>query len=396
MSTEPGVLDGYKVVELGVWIAGPAAAGLLADWGAEVIKVESAVGDPQRHVLASLGRGADRLPPFEVDNRGKRSVVIDLKSDAGRQNMDRLLDDADVFITNLRVDALRKLGLDPDAVRSRFPSLVYGLVTGYGSSGPDADRAAYDVAGFWARTGVANSFTVAGGEPPILPPSYGDHLTATSLVAGIGAALAARERTGNGRLVETSLLRTGMYAVAADLSGQVATGRSGRTLARNEAPQPLVNAYRCGDGLWLWLILLESDRHWPTLTGALDSTVEGCDLGSDERFATARGRMENRRELIAAFDEHFATKTRDEWAAVFEEHDVWWAPQATPAEVIADPQVIAANGIIAMPGSDTLEPLDSIAGPVDFDGQATQVRRASPQVGEHTDEVAAEFGFETP
>ncbi len=384
-------LDGVRVVELGVWIAGPAAAGVLADWGAEVIKVESPGGDPQRHILATVGREAARLPPFEVDNRGKRSIVLDLKTDVGLRDMHRLLAEADVFVTNLRVEALRRLGLDPDELRERYPALVYGLVTGYGTEGPDADRAAYDVAGFWARSGVANAFTAKGGEPPLCPPSFGDHITATGLVGGVCAALVARARTGRGRLVETSLLRSGIWAGSADLSLQVQNGTAGRTLARHEAPNPMLNGYRCADDRWLWLILLESDRHWPALSEALGDTA----LAADERFGSAGGRAKNRRELIARFGEIFATKNRDEWGEILDAHGVWWAPQADLADVVADPQVTAARAIVELPASDLVEAAATVASPVDFDRQPITIRRASPVAGEHTAEIVAEFGLES-
>lgn len=385
----PLPLKGVKVVELGVWIAGPAAAGMLADWGADVIKVEPPGGDPQRHVLKSLGLGDARLPPFEVDNRGKRSIVLDLKTDDGRDDMAKLLDDADVFITNLRLPALRDLGIDPDAVRRRWPSIVYGLVTGFGSRGPDAERAAYDVAGFWARSGAANAFTTRGGSPPGLPASFGDHLTATSLVAGVNAALVARAATGEGRLVETSLLRTGMYTVAADLSLHLQNGKSGRALDRSEASQPLVNSYRCADGAFLWLILLETDRHWPKLVTALGRP----ELAADERFATAAARFGNRRALIAELDASFAARSRDGWAAILDEHDVWWAPQHDADAVLSDPQVLAANGVVGLPGSAALPATSTIATPVDFDGEPTRVARACPTIDEHGDELRRQYGL---
>ena len=384
-------LEGVRVVELGVWIAGPAAAAVLADWGAEVIKVESPGGDPQRHILATVGREAPRLPPFEVDNRGKRSIVLDLKTDVGLRDMHRLLAEADVFVTNVRVEALRRLGLDPDSLGERYPALVFGLVTGYGTEGPDADRAAYDVAGFWARSGVANAFTARGGEPPLCPPSFGDHITATGLAGGISAALVARARTGRGRLVETSLLRAGIWAGSADLSLQAVNGTAGRTLARHEAPNPMLNAYRCADDRWLWLILLESDRHWPALSEALGV----AELAADERFGSAGGRAKNRRELIARFGEIFAGRTREEWGEILDAHGVWWAPQADLADVVADPQVAAARALVELPASDHAEPAPTVASPVDFDRQPITVRRASPATGEHTAELVAEFGLES-
>lgn len=384
-------LAGFRVVELGVWIAGPAAAGMMADWGAEVIKVESASGDPQRHILRQAGLPDARLPAFEVDNRGKRSVVLDLKTDAGKRDMLKLLADADVFVTNLRRPALADLGLDPDTLRAAFPSLVYGLVTGYGSQGPDADRPGYDVGAFWARSGAASTATFKDSPPPGLAPSFGDHVTATTLVAGVCAALAGRSVSGEGRLVETSLLRTGMYTVSADLSTHVHNGKSGRALARHEASQPLMNSYATNDGRWFWMLCLESERHFPNLVKALD-TPEWLD---DERFATAVGRYKHRREVIAELDAAFATMSFEKATAALDEFDVWWTPMNRPDDVIADPQVEAAHGFVDVPPSDTAKPIRSISTPVDFDGERPVPMRASPGIGEHTAEVVAEFGLES-
>ncbi len=385
-----GTLSGFTVVELGVWIAGPAAAGMLADWGADVIKVESADGDPQRHVLRQVGLPEARLPAFEVDNRGKRSIVLDLKSEEGKADMLTLLGQADVFVTNVRVKALRTLGLDPDTLRAQFPSLVYGLVTGYGSSGPDADRAGYDVGAFWARSGAAASMMVMGDEPPGLAPSFGDHVTATSLVAGICAALAGRASTGQGTLVETSLLRNGMYCGAATLATHVHNGKSGRMLGRNEASNPLMNPYASSDGHYLWLLCLEAERHWPNVVAA----IERPEWLDDERYATAVGRYKNRRALIADLDAVFATRTFDEWTDRLAEHDVWWTPMNTADGVIDDPQVAAIDGFVEIPASDTLEGITSVSTAVDFDGQRPVPPRASPEIGEHTAEIRAEKGLD--
>lgn len=162
-----GPLHGVKVVELGVWVAGPAATGLMADWGANVIKVEPPTGDPQRAVFGALGV-ADQagVPPFEIDNRGKRSVVLDLRSEEGLATLHSLLAEADVFVSNVRPAGLTRMGLDPAALTARYPRLVYGLLTGYGSRGPDVDRAGYDVGAFWARSGLAHTLVAPGDNPP--------------------------------------------------------------------------------------------------------------------------------------------------------------------------------------------------------------------------------------
>lgn len=385
------MLEGFRIVELGVWIAGPAAAGMMADWGADVIKVEAASGDPQRHILRQAGFPDARIPAFEVDNRGKRSIVLDLKTDAGRQDMLRLLADADVFVTNLRVKALTDLGLDPDTLRAAFPALVYGLVTGFGSKGPDADRAGYDVGAFWARSGAASGATLKDAAPPGLASAFGDHVTGTTLVAGICAALAGRSLTGEGALVETSLLRTGMYTVSSDLSTHVHNGKSGRMLARHEASQPMMNSYADSEGRWFWLLCLESERHFPNLVKALDHP----EWLEDERFSTAVGRYKNRRDVIAAFGAAFATKTLDEWIVLLDEHDVWWTPMNRPDDLLVDPQVLAAEGFVDVPASATTDPIRSISTPVDFNRQRPVPPRASPGVGEHTAEITEEFGLES-
>ena len=198
----PGPMEGVRVVELGVWIAGPAAGLILADWGADVVKIEPpGAGDPARSFARMLGGDLPFNPPFEMDNRGKRGVAIDVTRPAGHALAVELIERADVFVTNVRPSALARLGLDPVAVLSVHPRLVYALLTGYGMEGPDADRAAYDIAAFWARSGVAGLLTQPGGQPPFQRGGMGDHGAGLSAAAGICAALYARERSGDRKSV---------------------------------------------------------------------------------------------------------------------------------------------------------------------------------------------------
>jgi crotonobetainyl-CoA:carnitine CoA-transferase CaiB-like acyl-CoA transferase len=188
-----GPLAGVRVVELGVWVAGPAAAGLMADWGADVVKVEPPAGDPQRRVFGALGVADQQgVPPFEIDNRGKRSVVLDLQTDDGRVQMERLLATADVFVTNVRPEALARLGLAHDEVLARHPRLVYASLTGYGLEGPERDRAGYDIGAFWARSGLAHTMVPPDELPPGLRSGMGDHVTGMSLLGGVLAKLLER------------------------------------------------------------------------------------------------------------------------------------------------------------------------------------------------------------
>ena len=370
-----GPLEGVKVLELGVWVAAPAATGLMADWGADVIKVEPPAGDPQRAVFGALGV-ADQagVPPFEID----KSVVLDLRTDEGLARMDELLAGADVFVTNLRLGALARLGLDAATVAVRYPTLVYGLLTGYGSSGPDADRAGYDIGAFWARSGLAHTLVAPGDNPPPVRSGQGDHTTALSMCAGVMAALFDRERTGKGGVVETSLLRTGIYTLGWDVGVQLRFGKRTSTKRRDQNPSPQMLNYSCSDGRSFWLLGLEADRHWPGLVAAIDRP----DLGVDPRFTTAVLRSKNCGELISILDEHFATQTFDFWTARFDEHDVWWAPLNSIAEAIADEQVIASGAFVDMTPQPGEAPYRAVNSPVDFGGYSPTYGPV-PRLGEH-------------
>jgi crotonobetainyl-CoA:carnitine CoA-transferase CaiB-like acyl-CoA transferase len=384
------VLEGIRVIEMALWVAGPAAGGILADWGADVVKIEPPEGDPMRALFqTAMGSKVDRNPPFALDNRGKRSVVLDVHVPEGRAAAEQLIAGADVFVTNIRPDALARMGLDAVTLTARFPRLVYAGITGYGAEGPDRNRPGYDVGAFWARSGVAHTLTAEGTAPPQLRGGFGDHVTAIATVAGIVAALFERERSGRGRLVETSLLRTGMYCLGWDLGIQLAFDKVKPSVARTEIETPLVNCYQAEDGAWFWLIGLEADRHFPALARA----IERPELCDDARFKTARDRRHNRRELIVILDAAFARRSRSEWADRFDREDVWWAPVQTAAEVVRDPQAAAAGAFVDVPaafGASTR----GIATPVAFGEAPPLAPGPVPALGEHTTAVLHEHGFD--
>jgi crotonobetainyl-CoA:carnitine CoA-transferase CaiB-like acyl-CoA transferase len=381
-----GPLEGVKVVELGVWVAGPAAGGVLADWGADVIKLEPPTGDPARKFGKMLGIEDGTSPPFEMDNRGKRSIVLDVTAEEGRATARELLSRADVFLTNVRPAALGRMGLDFEAVAARNPRLVYGLITGYGESGPDADRAAYDVAAFWARAGLAHLLTRPGETPPFQRGGMGDHMAGMTLAAAVCAALVARARTGTGQLVSTSLYRQGAYTVSFDLNTFLMTGHTIAIGQRESMGNPCMNNYRAGDGRRFWIVGLEAGRHWPPLCRA----VGRPDWLTDPRFDTPYARAVNAGELIAELDETFAAKPLDEWTKVFAaEPDFFWAPINTLEDIVADDQFHAAGGIVYVPDGDGTVPM--VATPADFHGTPWAPRSAAPEIGEHTAEVLAEL-----
>jgi crotonobetainyl-CoA:carnitine CoA-transferase CaiB-like acyl-CoA transferase len=367
-------------------VAGPAAAGILADWGADVIKIEPPAGDPGRMFGRMLGCDLGVNPPFELDNRSKRSIVLDLTTDAGRGLAFELLADADVFITNVRPGALRRLGLDFESVSAHNPRLVYGLITGYGETGPEADRAAYDVAAFWSRAGVAQLLTRPGDTPPFQRGGMGDHSAGMTLAAAVCAALLARERTGTGQLVSTSLYRQGAYTVSFDINTYLMTGQPIGVGQRESMGNPCMNNYAAGDGRRFWIVGLDVDRHWPPLC----RVVGRPEWLTDPRFRDARARATNAVQLIAALDEIFATRSLDEWAQLFaSEPDFFWSPVNSIEDAVADEQFHAAGGIVDVPDGEAA--IAMVATPADFHGTPWSPRSAAPQLGQHTDEVLAEL-----
>jgi crotonobetainyl-CoA:carnitine CoA-transferase CaiB-like acyl-CoA transferase len=388
------MLKGLKVVELASYVAAPGAGGILADWGAKVVKIESTSGDAFRRVFDTAKNDLPGNPVFELDNRGKRGIAVDIRTDEGREILRRLTKDADVFLTNVRPAALERSEMDWDSLHKHNPKLIYATVTGYGLEGPDRDRPGFDVAAFWCRSGMANMMAVKGTSPGLLRMAVGDHITSIATVSGIMAALYQREKTGKGQLVEASLLRTGIYAVSCDLSVQLMFGRLGSLYPREKNLVPANNFYRTADDRWLTLVPRQGDADWPDICKALGRP----DIATDERFNSPRARREHAGELTALLDEVFATKTRDEWAKLFDAADVVWAPAMTAAEVVDDPQAIA-SGAFTEVESASGKRFRSVNAPVRFRDETGEpifketAHTHAPAIGEHTNEVLGELGF---
>jgi crotonobetainyl-CoA:carnitine CoA-transferase CaiB-like acyl-CoA transferase len=374
-------LEGTRVIDLGTFVVGPSAAAILADWGADVVKVEPPDGDPNRAWTT------DRNPTFELDNRGKRSITLNLRVSSAVDVLLDLLTDADVLVTNLRPGVLETLGLDYGALAVRYPRLVYAAITGYGSEGPDRDRAAYDGGAFWARAGVLASMTLPGAELPFAPGGSGDHVTAITAVAGIAAALANRGRTGRGQQVSTSLFRSGIFTIGADVNRVLRVGQAFGTRHRTEVPNPLYNSYRCADDRQLFLLGLQPDRHWESLVAALDAPG----LLDDPRFASALDRAANAPALIAILSDAFASASFADWAAKLDAHGMWWAPVQGPMDIPDDPQAVAAGAFVEAPVTEGTATM--VATPVDFSATPWTVARRAPEIGEHTEELLLERGL---
>ena len=304
----------------------------------------------------------------------------------------RLVATADVFVTNMRPQFLQRVGLDHTALLAQHPRLVYASLTAYGLEGPDRDAPGYDMAAFSGRSGLADRAMPRGAAPPILPGGMGDNVTAITIVAGIMGALFHRERSGSGQLVSTSLLRTGIYSIGMDVATRVGLGRAAPPSPRTKPQNPLMNTYCAGDGKWFWLVGAESERHWPGIVKALGD----ASLLQDARFATPRERRRNAQALVAAIDTLAAAHARDEWAAIFREHDVWWAPINSVDDLLRDPQVLASGAFVKVPvpvGQAAPDSFNGVATPVDFGATPAGPSGPPPAIGADTDTILGALGI---
>ena len=385
-------LAGIRVLEVASWMFIPSGGSVLADWGAEVIKVEPPTGDPQRGLVSSgLLPGAGGVNfMVEQPNRSKRSVTLDLAHPDGLETLLRLVETADVFLTSYLPPVRRKLGIDVEHVRARNPGIVYARGSGQGPKGPDAAKGGYDGASYWARGGVGSVMPEReGGWPPgQVSPAFGDVMAGMATAGGIAAALVRRERTGEGAVVDCSLLATAMWqvsplVVASKLFGFSKIPQGDRALS----PNPLVNVYRTADDRFISLILLQSDRHFPELCACLGRP----ELAEDERFADAAARAENKVACVGALDAVFESRPLAHWTEALADFSGVWSVFQTVDELYDDPQVVA-NGYLPAIEAGNGQTVQLVANPVQFDEQAVEATRA-PEHGEHTEAVLLELGL---
>jgi crotonobetainyl-CoA:carnitine CoA-transferase CaiB-like acyl-CoA transferase len=383
--------DGIRVVELAQWVFVPVAGALLADWGADVIHIEPREGDPYRG-LATQGIGTERSGvnmSLALANRGKRSIALNVQTEEGQAVVHRLLESADVFLTNMRSKALHRLGLDPDTLTARYPRLVYARGSGFGPNGPDADQAGYDATAFWARGGLAHMLTPPERDYPIgQRGAMGDRNGAMALAFGVAAALLKRTRTGQGSVVDVSLLATAMWTLSSDVLAALGGDQPKASGGRGPLVNPVMAGYRTKDGRHIQLVFLQPDRYWVDFCRVIGRD----DLAEDPRFADIKVRRENAAACIAELDAEFAKRTFSEWKELLQRLDAPWAPVQSVPELVDDPQV-KANGYIGEVEIDGQAAYRLPAVPVLFDGRPPEMRRA-PEHGEDTETVLSELGFE--
>lgn len=385
-------LEGIKVVEVAMWAFVPACGGMLSDLGADVIKVEPPSGDPLRGLqIGAIGGGGGIDLSWESYNRGKRSITLDLKQPEGREVLMKLCEDADVFLTNLLPPARKKMGIDADSIREKFPDIIYASGSGTGPKGPDSAKGGYDAITFWARGGISSSLTEDDAAYPVGPPgpAFGDTLSGSMLAGAICAAIAKRAMTGESSVVDVSLLGTAMWSMQRFIAQSTMDGR--QRFDRPSNPKPhnvLVSNYRTSDDRFVSLCMLQADKYWAGFCEAAGRP----DMASNPDFATDALRREHMEACHAEMTALFASKTLAEWREALSRQDGQWDIVQDVGEIHADVQVQANNLVQTVDyGDGSTIPL--VAVPMLFDGEPMPARR-SPDLGADSDAILESLGYD--
>jgi crotonobetainyl-CoA:carnitine CoA-transferase CaiB-like acyl-CoA transferase len=385
-----GPLDGIRVVEISMFQQGPVAGMRLGDLGADVIKVEPPAGDPGRGFMRVIGAMAGLKGHnyyFEHGNRNKRSVVLDLKTEKGMEVFLKLIDTADVFLNNMSIQAPLKMGIGPEVLMARNPRLIYGQASGWGRKGPDADDLSFDYTGI-ARCGLMMACGERGAPPTQILPGIGDEIGGLMCAWGVTAALYSREKTGQGQVVDTSLMGSLIGALAFIMAAPAILGNEFPRQVRAKAGNPLYNHYCCQDDKWLAIAHLDPDRYWPKICKALG--IE--ELREDVRFNSIEARGRNAEALVAVLDECFRSKTREEWMRTLQKEGCIFTAIQTPLEVTQDLQAAANNYFITIEHPE-VGPMKMPGFPWDFSETPAAWSRPAPGLGEHTEEILEELGI---
>ena len=385
-----GPLEGVKVVEITMFQQGPVAGMRLGDLGADVIKIEAKSGDPGRGFMKIIGAMTGLSGNnyyFEHNNRNKRSLVLDLKCKKGMDVFFKLIDSADVFLNNMSIGAPIRMGIGPDVLLERNPRLIYAQASGWGRKGPDANDLSFDYTGI-ARSGLMMSCGEKGAPPTQILPGTGDEIGGLICAWGITAALYAREKTGKGQVVDTSLMGSMIGALGFVMAAPAILGQEFPREIRAQAGNPIYNHYRCKDDKWIAIAHLDPDRYWPKVCKALGME----ELRDVPRFNSIEARGENARELVGILDEKFASKTRDEWFKILGEEGCIFTLIQTPLEVTNDKQALANHYFIEVDHPDW-GGIKMTGFPWDFSETPASWRRKAPEFGQHNEEILMELGY---
>jgi crotonobetainyl-CoA:carnitine CoA-transferase CaiB-like acyl-CoA transferase len=385
-------LAGVRILEVASHVFVPIAGGVLHEWGAEVIKIEPPeTGDPYRGLVTAglhvAHNGIDAS--FQFTNRGKQSVAIDLKKPEGRELLYRLAKECDVFLTNMRPDARRRLAIDVADIRAHNSEIIYVRGSGYGARGPDVQTGGYDAAAYWSRGGIGAAFTPAGAERPIMQrPAFGDVMGGLTIAGAIAAAMYRRLATGEPSVVDVSLMSIGMWQLQPEITHAKLTpeGQS-KPYDRKATWNPISGTYRTRDGRFIHLNMLEGDRYWPDFC----TVVGHPELIGDPRFVDMPARKANARACVEKIDEIFASRDYAEWCQIMKAAKGVWAPLQTPREVHSDPQVVP-NGYLADVEMANGSQLTLVTSPAQFDEESAHPTRA-PELGEHTEMALLDLGL---
>ena len=390
MSKNKGVFAGLKVIDVASYIAGPAAATILSDFGADVIKVEpTGIGDPYRYLYRIEGNPTSPKNYFwQLTNRNKRSLGVNLKTPAGVEIISKLIKEADVFIINFPPHVRKALGLTYKDVSSMNDNIIYADITGYGENGPEADKPGFDETAYWARTGFMNFVRNADSSPVFAPSGTGDHATASALYGGIVTALYRREKTGKGSHVSTSLIGAGAWAVAGWLQGALDGAAPAPVQDRTNPINPLVNTYLTQDDRWLMLCFVQEDKEWPGLVQIINMP----ELLTDVRFVNGKTRREHAKELTTVLNNVFATKPLGYWREAFDKMHLTFSVVQTIDELASDEQLIL-NGNIREVENGAETKSFTVDSPIYISEEEKVKPGLAPGLGEHSLEILSELGY---
>ena len=380
------LFSGLKVVDCASWIAGPAAATIMSDFGADVIKIEPpGAGDPWRARSVNPHAHADSY--WQLTSRNKRSLALDLKHQAGRDVLYRLVANADVFVTNFPLPVRKRLHLAPDDLLPLNDRLIYASFTAYGEVGEEAAKTGFDSTAYWARTGLMDAVRAdVDTVPARSAPGMGDHPSATGLYAAIVTALYRREKTGKGGLVNSSLLANGLWANGCFVQSRLLGEEVAHRPPREQAPNALANHYRCRDGRWFIMALFNEERQLRPFLAAIGRE----ELADDPRFATKRARLHNAPALVAELDALFATRDMHEWRHILDAVGVTFGVVGKVDDVPGDAQMYAIGAVVPFADGEAL----TVSSPFQLAGEAKVAPRRAPKLGQHTDAVLREAGYD--